>query len=196
MSAILALPDYIECGGPLWLRARRDKYDPIGVRLADGHYSRRKPGSPQFMPPGKTIVLISRDGLSVFGWWRPDPAKFPCAMNGLDGWTCCIFRRTGGPLASELLLEAERALVALAPDCGPAGMLSYVDPKSIQSPNPGYCYKCAGWRKVGMCSKNRKPLLWKPFDLAGIPACGTVGAPTPKTPKPRAKRARRATSGQ
>lgn len=81
MSTALALPDYRDIGCTHWLRARRDKYDPIGRALADGHYSRRKPGSPQFMPPGETIVLVSHDQLSVWGWWRPHPRSGLRAMN-------------------------------------------------------------------------------------------------------------------
>jgi hypothetical protein len=186
MTARIHQPDYLEIGCEHWQRARRGHCDPVGLLLADGHYSRRKPGSPQFMAPGNRIVLVSRDRQSVFGWWRPDPKRFQCAMNGLDGWTCVIFRRTGGVLASDLLLDAESGLAALAPDCGSSGMLTYVDPPKIQSPNPGYCYKVAGWLKIGMCSKRRKPLLWKPFGLAGIPACGLrAEAPKPKEPKPR-----------
>jgi len=70
------------------------KGDVRAVSLADGHYSRRKPGSPQFMPPGETLVLW-RPG-AVFGWWRPHPRSGIRALNGLDGWTCTIFRRVGG----------------------------------------------------------------------------------------------------
>lgn len=47
------------------------KYDREGAKLADGHYSRRKVGSPQFMPPGETVVLVAPG--AVFGWWRPHP---------------------------------------------------------------------------------------------------------------------------
>ncbi len=159
--------DYIEIGCTHWRRARRDKYDPIGRVLADAHYSRRKIGSPQFMPPGQTIVLVARDGLSVWGWWRPHPASGIVAMNKLDGWTCSIFRRAGGQLASDLVLDAELALSLLS-NCGPDGMLTYVDPRKIASSNPGYCFKRAGWVKRGMCAKGKKPLLWKPFEQAGI----------------------------
>jgi hypothetical protein len=178
VSASLALPDYREIGCTHWLRVRRDKYDPIGRVLADGHYSRRKPGSPQFMPPGETIVLVSRDGLSVWGWWRPHPRSGIRAMNGLDGFTCSIFRRTGGALASEMVLDAELAMLTLAAlgelagACGPSGMLTYVDAKKVASSNPGYCFKQAGWVRVGKAKKRGKPLLWKPVHLAGIPACG------------------------
>jgi hypothetical protein len=33
-------------------RRKSHRFDPVGVALADRHYSRQKPGSPQFMPPG------------------------------------------------------------------------------------------------------------------------------------------------
>jgi hypothetical protein len=42
--------------------SRRPKFDSACARLADRHYSRRKIGSPQFMPPGQTIVLAERAG--------------------------------------------------------------------------------------------------------------------------------------
>jgi hypothetical protein len=74
--------------------------------------------------------------------------------------------------------DAERALAALERDgllaapCGPDGMLTYVDARKVRSPNPGYCYKRVGWVRVGRAKKASKPLLWKPLELAGIPACG------------------------
>jgi hypothetical protein len=68
-----------------------NKSDPVACALADRHYSRRKIGAPQFMPPGQTIVLLRADGFitgdALFGWWRPHPASGLQSMNGLDGWT-------------------------------------------------------------------------------------------------------------
>jgi hypothetical protein len=64
----------------------------LACALADRHYSRRKVGSPQFMPPGQTIVLLTEENDAVFGWWRPDPKAGIKQMNNLDGWTCTIFR--------------------------------------------------------------------------------------------------------
>ena len=159
-------------GCECWQRATSGKFDPVGAHLADGHYSRRTPGSPQFMPPGETIVLIAPAHDAVWGWWRPHPNNpfgGTRARNGLDGWTCSIFRRLEtAPLASELVLDAERALCALARDCGPDGMLTYVWGAKIRSSNPGWCNQLAGWRKVGWSADRRKRLLGKPFDLAGI----------------------------
>jgi len=160
---------YVDLGLDHWERAASGKFDKIGCALADGHYSRRTPGSPQFMPPGQTLVLISKDRLAVWGWWRPDPRSGIKAMNGLDGWTCSIFRNTGPVLSSALVLDAERAIRQMGWGCGPDGFLSYVWCAKVRSSNPGYCYQQAGWRKIGWSADKRKRLLQKPFALAGIP---------------------------
>ena len=51
------------------------KFDArAAAALADRHYSRRKVGAPQFMPPGQTLVLLDEDarGLRVVA---PAPTK-------------------------------------------------------------------------------------------------------------------------
>lgn len=136
--------------------------------LADRHYSRRKVGAPQFMPPGQTLCLVAPG--AVFGWWRPHPASGLVAMNGLDGWTCTIFRNESPTLSSVLIVEAERVLALEIGDCGPDGMLTYVFDRKIRSTNPGYCFKCAGWRVRGRSADGRKTLLAKPFEHAGTSA--------------------------
>jgi hypothetical protein len=142
----------------LWVPV--NKFTPAAARLADGHYSRRTIGSPQFMPPGQTLVLITSDELAVFGWWRPDPSSGIVAMNGLDGWTCTIFRNTGPTLSSELILAAERELLARY-DCGPDGLLTYVWDSRVRSVNPGFCFKATGWKAIGRSADGRKTLLQK-----------------------------------
>lgn len=153
------------------------KYDRDGAKLADGHYSRRTPGSPQFMPPGQTLVLVTPDKSAVWGWWRPHPNSGLKSMNGLDGWTCSIFRNTGGAMSSDLVLAAENELALqelqgrLVAPCGPDGLLTYVWPSKIRSTNPGYCFWVAGWLKTGWSADGRKRLLRKPMWLAGVQAC-------------------------
>lgn len=139
------------------------KFDKRACALADGHYSRRKIGAPQFMPPGETLVLLSHDGLAVFGWWRPHPRSGIKAMNGLDGWTCTIFRNAGSALArsSDLILDAESALLAEGHSIGPSGLITYVFDKKVASPNPGYCFKVAGYRTAGRSADGKKTLLIK-----------------------------------
>ena len=147
------------------------KFDRAGALLADGHYSRRKVGAPQFMPPGQTLVLVTEDELAVWGWWRPHPASGIRAMNGLDGWTCSIFRNTSDRLSSELILEAETILAAKGYGCGPDGMLTYIWDARVRSVNPGYCFKRAGWivhPTKPRSADGKKTLLFKPYEAAGI----------------------------
>lgn len=143
------------------------KFDRRGAALADRHYSRRTVGSPQFMPPGETLVLVTTDGLAVWGWWRPHPTSGIVAMNGLDGWTCTIFRNESTALSSDLVLGAELILSRSGRGCGPDGMLTYVWDKKVKSANPGYCFKRAGWKPRGRSADGKKTLLMKPFALAG-----------------------------
>ena len=138
------------------------KFDPRSAALADRHYSRRKIGSPQFMPPGQTLILLSADAAAVFGWWRPDPSSGIKAMNGLDGWTCTIFRNESIAFrSSDLILAAEASLLAEY-DVGPTGFITYVWDKKIKSVNPGYCFKLAGYKKAGRSADGKKTLLIKP----------------------------------
>lgn len=146
---------------------RVTKFDPRSASLADRHYSRRTIGSPQFMPPGQTIILLGVDNAAVFGWWRPHPSSGIRAMNGLDGWTCTIFRNEGSYRSSDLVLLAELALKEALVDCGPSGLITYVWDKKVASINPGYCFKQAGWARTGRSADGKKTLLQKPFDRAG-----------------------------
>ena len=140
-----------------WIRI--GKFDKAAALLADRHLSRRKPGSPQFMPPGQTIILATECRDAVWGWWRPHPRSGLKAWNGLDGWTCTIFRNESSVLSSALIFEAEQWIT----ECGPDGLLTYVWDRKVRSSNPGFCFLCAGWVKKGRSADKRKTLLWKPW---------------------------------
>jgi hypothetical protein len=148
------------------------KFDKEGCRLADRHYSRRKIGSPQFMPPGQTLVLVADD--AVFGWWRPHPDSGLVAMNKLDGWTCTIFRNEGRERSSDLILAAEIMLLARY-DVGPDGLLTYVFDKKVRSVNPGFCFKCCGWKIAGRSADGKKTLLQKRVQSSPIAAARISG---------------------
>jgi hypothetical protein len=137
------------------------KFDLRACALADRHYSRRKPGSGQFMPPGQTITLLSHDEQAIFGWWRPHPKAGIKPMNGLDGWTCTIFRNEGGQLSSTLILDAEEAIFERGHNVGPDGFLTYVWDQKVTSENPGYCFKRAGYQRRGRSADGKKTLLMK-----------------------------------
>jgi hypothetical protein len=136
------------------------KGDPECALLADRHYSRRTIGSPQFMPPGQTIIL-KHEGTAVFGWHRPHPNSGIKQWNKLDGWTCTIFRNESNHLSSEMILEAEKVFGEIGMDVGPDGFITYVWDSKVKSDNPGYCFKRAGWCVTGRSADNKKTLLQK-----------------------------------
>lgn len=90
-------------------------------------------------------------------------------MNGLDGWTCTIFRNESFLLrSSDLILEAEKAFIGRGVTIGSDGFITYVWDRKVASVNPGYCFKCAGYRSRGRSADGKKTLLLKPAALAGL----------------------------
>jgi hypothetical protein len=125
----------------MWRRVT--KFDPRAAALADRHYSRGKVGAPQFMPPGRTIVLLTPAGDAVWGTHWPDP-KF--TLDGLDAWRCSIFRNEGPALSSELILEAMQRTAQTWQERPADGWLTFIDRSKVRSTNPGYCFLMAGWQ--------------------------------------------------
>lgn len=143
---------------------RTGKADPALVALADRHYSRQQPGTPQFTPPGQTIALIlpafwPYRALAGWVWHRPMLGKAK-RMDGYDGfYNCSFFRNESDILSSELIKEA--ILWALDEWRLPIeGYDTYVNPAKIRSTNPGYCYLKAGWQKNGWSKDGLKRRLY------------------------------------
>lgn len=136
----------------IWRKAHR--FDPVGCSLADRHYSRVKPGSPQFMPPGSCRVLVANNGRAVFGLSWPKAEFVKHAWAG--AWIVSIFRNEdAGPLASQMIREA-LALIRL--DYGQVpelGCVTFVDPRKVPGVMErgerikGFCFHKAGFRAVG-----------------------------------------------
>lgn len=134
-----------------WRRSHR--FDPPAVALADRHYNRQKPGSPQFMPPGSCRVLLADNAKAVFGLSFPKPEFVKHAWAG--AWICSIFRNEGaGPLASQMIRDAlahmqtEYAVPQL-------GCVTFVDPRKVPGilergeRIKGFCFHKAGFKAVG-----------------------------------------------
>lgn len=123
---------------------RRNKSDPAALALADRHYSRRRPGSGQVGPPGRKIVLVTPCERAL---WLSHWPKASLAMDGLDAWRCSIFRNEGAGLSSDLILAAMDLTASIWRDHPPPadGWVTWIDTEKVASPNPGYCFKQAGW---------------------------------------------------
>ena len=123
-----------------------DRFDPEARELADRHYNRQKVGSPQFVPPGRCLVLKRRDALWVTSWPFPEYVRHEWP----GAWVCSAFRNEGRLLSSDLIRAAVAATVWRWPDPPAEGFITFVDRSKTRSKrHPGYCYRAAGWREVG-----------------------------------------------
>lgn len=133
---------------------RTSPFDSECAELADRHYSRRTIGAKQFAYNGRKLVLRDQAGLVLFVWMFPDPTL---RMDGQTGYNNAIFRNESTRRSSEIILEAEALAVE---KWGPNRAYTYIDPREVVSANPGYCFKCAGWTRIGY-AKDGKHLLVK-----------------------------------
>lgn len=97
------------------------------------------------------MVLLTADCKALFAWQKSTIVR----RDGQAGIRCSIFRNEGPILSSVLIQEA----CELAWQRWPGQRLyTYIAPAKIASPNPGYCFKMAGWRTAGY-NKSGKLLI-------------------------------------
>ena len=119
--------------------------DPLAKVLADRHYSRQTPDSPQFLPPGRFIVILAPGALWVTSWPEFARHHWPGA------WVNTLFRRERGEgHASDYIRAAVAATRARYGDPPPLGMITFVDASKVRyKRDPGRCYLRAGFRRDG-----------------------------------------------
>lgn len=125
-----------------------DRFDPRARRIADRHYNRQKVGSPQFVPPGRCLVLVTAeaDAFWVTSW--------PFAQYVRHAWAgafvCSAFRNEGPVLSSVLVAQAVEATVAHFQAWPAQGFVTFVDAEKVRPKrDPGRCYRRAGWQPAG-----------------------------------------------
>jgi hypothetical protein len=124
-------------------------FDPECAQLADRHYTRRKKslGKRQFSTCARKLILRDAPGTVLFVWTFSIKR-----MDDQTGFNCAIFRNESKRRSSEIILEAERFAVA---KWGTNRAFTFVDPRKVRSPNPGWCFIAAGWRKCGKTKKGK-----------------------------------------
>ncbi len=157
----------------LWRLSHR--FDRRALPLADAHYNRQKPGTPQFVPPGRCLVLLTADAgaLWVISWPYPEYVKHRCP----GAWVNSLFRREHGPLASDLIRDAVAATRAHYGSPPALGLVSFVDADKVRKKrDPGRCYLRAGFIRDGETEGGllafRMPPEAMPQALAAEPAAG------------------------
>lgn len=131
-----------------------DKFGREARALADRHYNRQKVGSPQFVPPGQSVVLDHPRALWVTSWpiYRRDGWS--------DTWMCTVFRNEGAGRSSDLIVQAVAATRWLLGDPNERGMVTFVDPSKVRAKrDPGRCFLRAGFVRVGLTKINKLVVL-------------------------------------
>jgi hypothetical protein len=129
-----------------------NRADPLALPLADRHYNRQKIGSPQFVPPGRCLVLMTpeHDALWVTSFPFAEYVKHAWA----GAWMNSMFRNEGNHVASELITQAVAA-TRWEWDTPPLGMVTFIDRRHVKPMKRrgrdvwGYCYRKAGFLPVG-----------------------------------------------
>ena len=122
--------------------------DPRAMSLFKRHYSFKpyRDHRPRFLfvGPGEKMVLLTVQCDAMFVW-----RKF-IDDSGHKGVNCAVFRNEGPILSSILIREAVHHARQRWPG---EAVYTYVNPGKIESTNPGYCFKSAGWHPCGSTSK-------------------------------------------
>src|SRR4030095_16293374 len=150
------------------------KFDASVVPLADRHYNRRAVGSPQFVPPGRSVVLKRADAFWITSWPFADYVRHAWA----GAWICSAFRNEGPTLSSELVRSA---VVAVTRFFGPIppelGMVTFVNAAKVRRKrDPGRCFLRAGFHRVGETAGGLIALQLLPHEMpAAQQPNGTTG---------------------
>ena len=140
--------------------------DPAALALADRHYNRQKPGTPQFVPPGSCLVLLS-DCARAF-WVTSAPFAEYTKHAWAGAWICSAFRSEGAGRASDLIRQAVAATLAYYGDPPELGMVTFVDRRKVRPtiirgvPVWGWTYRKAGFVEVGETKGGLLALQMKP----------------------------------
>jgi hypothetical protein len=138
--------------------------DPRAVPLADRHYNRQKIGSPQFVPPGRCLVLLTTDADALWVTSWPFAQYVRHAWAG--AWVCSMFRNESRHLSSDLIREAVAITRSVWPAVPDLGIVTFVDrSKTRPKKDPGYCYLRAGWERCGLTKGGLVALRQAPADM-------------------------------
>lgn len=147
--------------------------DKRALPIADRHYNRQKIGSPQFVPPGRCMVLLTAD---LGALWV---TSFPFARYVKHAWggawmNSCFRNEARSNLSSDLIREAvaitrgfHATEASWSTEPEPAlGMVTFVDAdKTRHKRDPGRCYRKAGFKHVGFTKAGLWAFQLLPADM-------------------------------
>lgn len=97
--------------------------------LADRHYNRQKPGTKQFVPPGRCLVLKQPQAFWITSWPFAEYVKHRWA----GAWVCSAYRKEHSThAASEDIREALACSRFKYPDVPTLGMVTFISRKHVR----------------------------------------------------------------
>lgn len=149
----------------IWTRSHRADTDCLP--LADRHYNRQKVGSPQFVPPGRCVVLKADGAVWVTSWPFAEYVKH--AWPG--AWVNSLFRKECDGRASDFIRDAVSATRAVWPDVPDVGLVTFIDPLEVTPRKVrgrqaiGVSYFEAGFLHVGYTKAGLWAMQLRPEDM-------------------------------
>lgn len=137
----------------LWQTSHRA--DPKARLIADRHYNRQKPNSPQFVPPGRCLVLYANTSQGQAFWVSSWPYAEYVQHDWAGAWVCSAFRNEEAAQASTLIRQAVAATCAYWIKPPALGMVTFI--------HRG---------KVRPIMKRGQPTWGRTFELVGFRPCG------------------------
>lgn len=146
----------------IWQQTHRA--DRAAALIADRHYSRQKPGTDQFTPPGRVLVLVTPEYDAIWATSWPYPEYVNRAYK--TAWVNSLFRNESGERSSDMILRAIAAtrwygLTKWHSEPPTEGMITLIDPRKVKPikrrsrPHWGYSYEQAGFVHVGETKEDK-----------------------------------------
>jgi hypothetical protein len=132
-----------------------NRFEPRSRALADRHYNRQKPGTDQFVPPGRCAVFYARSAGGEAFWVTSWPFAEYVKHAWPGAWMCSAFRNEGAGVASELITEAVASTRSIFGAAPPLGMITFVDRDKVRATMVrgrkvwGWSYRKAGFVECG-----------------------------------------------
>lgn len=131
------------------------RFSERSKELADRHYNRQKPESPQFVPPGRCLVLSAETEAGRAFWVTSWPFAEYTRHAWAGAWVCSAFRNEGAGVASDLIRDAVAATQAHFGNPPALGMITFVDRRKVKPTRVrgedvwGWTYRKAGFIEAG-----------------------------------------------
>lgn len=106
--------------------------DPFARDIADRHYNRQKPGTPQFVPPGSCCVLKALTETGRAFWVTSAPYAEYVRHRWPGAWVCSAFRNESAGKATDMIRDALAASVYHYGWPPREGMVTFVDRRKVR----------------------------------------------------------------